>query len=59
MVVRQIRSAGGTGELARALDDWRRKLTAQGLAMLKAAARLDRYLPLLGQAGGGLVDRAR
>jgi DNA-binding transcriptional MerR regulator len=42
-VVRQIRTAGGTGTLSRALDDWQRKLTAQGLAMLDAAARLSHY----------------
>ena len=46
-VVRQIRTAGGTGELARALDDWRRRLTAQGLAMLKAAAQVNAYLTVL------------
>ncbi|NKZ06088.1 TioE family transcriptional regulator [Actinomadura latina] len=46
-VVQQIRTAGGTEELSRALDDWQRKLTAQGLAMLTAAARLGDYLALL------------
>ncbi|MFE6054851.1 TioE family transcriptional regulator [Kitasatospora sp. NPDC056446] len=45
-VVRQIRSAGGTEELAAALDDWQRRLTVRGLAMLTAAARLDDYLTL-------------
>jgi DNA-binding transcriptional MerR regulator len=43
-VVRQIRSAGGTEELVRALGDWQRKLTERGLAMLDAAAHLGRYL---------------
>lgn len=43
-VVRQIRSAGGTEALAGALDDWQRRLTARGLAMLTAAGRLGDYL---------------
>ena len=43
-VVRQVRTAGGTDALASALDDWRRKLTARGLAMLDAAAQLSHYL---------------
>jgi DNA-binding transcriptional MerR regulator len=43
-VVGRIRTAGGTGALAGALDDWRRKLTAQGVAMLDAAGRLSHYL---------------
>ena len=43
-VVEQIRTAGGTDALNRALDDWQRKLTAQGLAMLTAATQLSRYL---------------
>ncbi|SBT50450.1 TioE family transcriptional regulator [Micromonospora auratinigra] len=43
-VVQQIRTAGGTDALTRALDDWQRRLTGQGLAMLTAAARLDDYL---------------
>ena len=43
-VVEQIRTAGGTDALNRALDDWQRKLTAQGLAMLTAATKLSRYL---------------
>lgn len=42
-VVHQIRTAGGTGTLSRALDDWRRKLTLRGLAMLDAAAQLSHY----------------
>jgi DNA-binding transcriptional MerR regulator len=46
-VVRQVRTAGGTGSLSRALDDWQRKLTAQGRAMLDAATRLSAYLGLL------------
>jgi DNA-binding transcriptional MerR regulator len=48
-VVRQVRTAGGTGSLSRALDDWQRKLTAQGRAMLDAATRLSAYLGLLDQ----------
>jgi len=47
-VVDQIRTAGGTDALAAALADWQRKLTAQGLAMLDAAARLSHYLSLPG-----------
>ena len=43
-VVEQIRTAGGTDVLNRALDDWQQKLTAQGLAMLTAATQLSRYL---------------
>ncbi|WP_020667519.1 TioE family transcriptional regulator [Amycolatopsis nigrescens] len=49
-VVGQIRTAGGTGTLASALDDWRRKLTARGLAMLDAATHLSHYLSLLDPA---------
>ncbi|GAB4585327.1 TioE family transcriptional regulator [Nocardia sp. IFM 10818] len=47
-VVQQIRTAGGTDALAAALDDWQRRLTAQGLAMLDAAAELSRYRSLRG-----------
>ncbi|MEU9985283.1 TioE family transcriptional regulator [Streptomyces sp. NPDC048045] len=50
-VVHQIRTAGGTDALAAALDDWQRRLTAQGLAMLTAATQLHQYLGLLGRAG--------
>ncbi|MCP2294318.1 MerR family regulatory protein [Nocardia amikacinitolerans] len=46
-VVQQIRSAGGTAALAAALDDWQRKLTAQGIAMLDAAGLLGNYLRVL------------
>jgi DNA-binding transcriptional MerR regulator len=45
-VVHQVRTAGGTETLSRALDDWQRRLTAQGVAMLDAAARLSHYLSL-------------
>ncbi|MFD7579382.1 TioE family transcriptional regulator [Kitasatospora sp. NPDC059817] len=48
-VVRQVRTAGGTASLADALDGWQRRLTAQGLAMLDAAARLGHYLGLTGR----------
>lgn len=53
-VVHQIRTAGGTGALARALDDWQRTLTARGLAMLQAATRLDDYL-MAGCSSGAAV----
>jgi hypothetical protein len=36
--------AGGTDALAAALEDWQRRLTAQGLAMLTAAGLLGHYL---------------
>ncbi|RNL73111.1 TioE family transcriptional regulator [Streptomyces sp. I6] len=52
-VVRQIRTAGGTEALSAALDDWRRRLTARGVAMLDAAARLAGYVALLGAAPAG------
>ena len=45
-VVQQVRTAGGTETLSRALDDWQRRLTAQGVAMLDAASRLSQYLTL-------------
>ncbi|MGW3230041.1 TioE family transcriptional regulator [Kitasatospora sp. NPDC001095] len=45
-VLRQIRTAGGTGEPAAALDGWQQRLTTRGLAMLTASARLDDYLRL-------------
>lgn len=44
LVVQQIRTAGGTETLTAALADWRRRLTARGLAMLAASARLNDYL---------------
>ncbi|SMC69847.1 TioE family transcriptional regulator [Lentzea albidocapillata] len=44
LVVDQIRTAGGTDTLGTALTDWRRRLTARGLAMLAASARLNEYL---------------
>ncbi|MFI8974050.1 TioE family transcriptional regulator [Nocardia asteroides] len=44
LVVTQIREAGGTDAVSRALDDWRGRLTARGIAMLDAAAHLSRYL---------------
>ncbi|MFF5182806.1 TioE family transcriptional regulator [Streptomyces sp. NPDC000345] len=40
-VVRRIRTAGGTGPLAEALDEWQRRLTSRGLAMLTAATHLS------------------
>ncbi|GAA2741916.1 TioE family transcriptional regulator [Kitasatospora cinereorecta] len=51
-VVRQIRAAGGTERLSSALAQWRQRLTAQGLAMLDAAARLGELLSLPGAAEG-------
>lgn len=45
-VVQQIRIAGGTDALAAALQDWQRKLSAQGLAMLNAASQLSHYVNL-------------
>jgi DNA-binding transcriptional MerR regulator len=45
-VVQQVRTAGGTETLARALEDWQRRLTGRGVAMLDAAARLSEYLSL-------------
>jgi DNA-binding transcriptional MerR regulator len=45
-VVAQIRTAGDTDTLSRALTDWQRRLTARGRAMLTAATRLDQYLHL-------------
>ncbi|ADD45799.1 TioE family transcriptional regulator [Stackebrandtia nassauensis] len=43
-VVEQIRTVGGTGTLAASLADWRRRLTARGLAMLHSATKLSDYL---------------
>ncbi|NDU75761.1 MerR family DNA-binding transcriptional regulator [Actinomadura sp. DSM 109109] len=51
MVVRRVRTAGGTGPLAEALDDWRRRLTARGRAMLAASALLSGYLDVLDRTG--------
>lgn len=45
-VVQQVRAAGDTQALAAALDDWRQRVTARGLAMLNAASRLADYLAL-------------
>ncbi|MFD3743454.1 TioE family transcriptional regulator [Nocardia sp. NPDC058633] len=42
-VIGQIRAAGSTEALAKAMADWRAGLTAQGIAMLDAAAALSRY----------------
>lgn len=50
-VVRRVRAAGDTEALAAALEDWQRKLTARGVAMLTAAADLDHYLRLHTPAG--------
>lgn len=45
-VVQQVRAAGGTEALSAALEDWQGRLTRQGLAMLDAAAHLNRYLEI-------------
>jgi DNA-binding transcriptional MerR regulator len=42
-VIHQVRTAGGTEALADALAGWQERLTAQGLAMLDAAAALSGY----------------
>ncbi|WP_205325351.1 TioE family transcriptional regulator [Glycomyces sp. YM15] len=47
VVVRQVRTAGGTEELAGALEGWGRRLTERGVAMLDAAAQVSRYLRLI------------
>lgn len=46
VVIGQIRSAGGTDELSKNVGDWQAKLTAQGIAMLKASAKLSEYLDI-------------
>jgi DNA-binding transcriptional MerR regulator len=46
-VVQQIRTAGGTRALSTALEDWRQRLTARGVAMLDAASKLAGYVALL------------
>ncbi|MEU1950963.1 TioE family transcriptional regulator [Nocardia rhamnosiphila] len=46
-VVAQVRTAGGTDALTTALAAWQRRLTDQGLAMLRAAGRLGEYVPHL------------
>lgn len=47
-VVEQVREAGGAEALSGALEDWQRRLTHRGLAMLDAAAHLSRYLDARG-----------
>jgi DNA-binding transcriptional MerR regulator len=49
-VMHQVRSAGGPEALARSLDDWRRRLTQRGRAMLTAAGQLAEYLHVLDDA---------
>jgi DNA-binding transcriptional MerR regulator len=49
-VMHQVRRADGPEPLAGSLDNWRRRLTDRGRAMLTAAARLADYLPLLDDA---------
>lgn len=51
LLVRQVRTAGGTEELALALEGWGRRLTERGLAMLDAAAQVSRYLRLTAEHG--------
>ncbi|MFS8096350.1 hypothetical protein LFM09_04350 [Lentzea alba] len=43
-MVQQLRTARSTDTLTATLTDWRRRLTAQGLAMITASARLSDYL---------------
>lgn len=50
-VIGQIRSAGGTDELAKMVGDWQAKLTTQGLAMLTASGRLSDYLEVAPDGG--------
>lgn len=47
VVVRQIRTAGGTQALSKALDEWRLRLTLRGVAMLEASHRLAGYVAFL------------
>ena len=47
-VVTRIRTAGGTGTLAAALEQWRHRLTVRGLALLRSATRLAEYLTVRG-----------
>jgi DNA-binding transcriptional MerR regulator len=47
-VLEQVREAGGADALSEALEDWQRRLTRQGRAMLDAAAHLSRYLSVQG-----------
>jgi DNA-binding transcriptional MerR regulator len=46
-VMDQVRDAGGSEPLAASLEDWQRRLTTRGRAMLTAAGRLADYLDLL------------
>jgi DNA-binding transcriptional MerR regulator len=46
-VVGQVRSAGGTAELAALLAGWQARLTTRGLAMLGAAGELSAYLGMV------------
>lgn len=46
-VVQQLQTAGGTQSLAAALEDWQRRLTARGTAMLDAAGKVAGYLAVL------------
>jgi DNA-binding transcriptional MerR regulator len=43
-LIAQVRTAGGVEPLASTLDDWHRRLSARGRAMLAGAAALDAYL---------------
>ncbi|MEU6625410.1 TioE family transcriptional regulator [Streptomyces litmocidini] len=43
-LIEQVRSAGGVEPLEAALDDWHRRLSARGRAMLAGAAALEAYL---------------
>lgn len=62
-IINQIDLAGGTPAIHAALGDWRRGLTARGIAMLDASAKLSQYMHLLevvhpaAPAPGQLLDR--
>ena len=47
-LIAQVRDAGGIEPLESTLDGWRARLTARGLSMLTAAAKLSTYLEDLG-----------
>ncbi|WP_045310451.1 TioE family transcriptional regulator [Lentzea aerocolonigenes] len=47
VVVQQVRTAGGTQALSKALDEWRLRLTLRGVAMLEGAHHLAGYLTFL------------
>lgn len=46
-VVRRLRIAGDFEHLVQALDEWRERNAAQGMAMLEGAAKLHEYIALI------------